>query len=325
LAVATFALPNGSPIAPVSSLTPVVRKEAAEVLPERRPLALRRWLAIGGLLAAGSAAAAAFVVSQRPFDAGASLTMSAASAHGVTASDTGAPVRPVPALSTHVAGSGANVAAPSGARMLAGSGASATAPSVASVAAPSGARMLAGSGASATTPSVASVAAASGTAVPAREPPPSNSASADKPAALAAADPNAGSPKPATAAAPADDKPAAPKNSVAALFDLVKLSGGKLNPAQLSAALEKTTPKLEHCYAQLLKKKPRAKGRLTFQWTVRLNGKIASLKKLSDTINDVPLTQCTQQAILDTRFPKPRKQAVQVKLPFEYRRVATNG
>jgi tetratricopeptide (TPR) repeat protein len=281
LAAATFALPSGSPSAPVSSLTPVVRQEVAEVLPQQRPSSLRRWLAIGGLLTAGSAAAAAFVVSQGRFAASGSMTSLAASAHGATPSENAAPASPVLPPSAPVAPS---VAAASGVSVPTAGGAAPL------IAAPAGA------------------------------PAASSSASADKPAAT---DSSAVAPTPATSPTSTDDtnaRPAAAKASVAALFDLAKLSGGKLNPAQLSAALDKTTPKLERCYGQLLKKKPRAKGRLTFQWTVRLNGKIASLKKLNDTINDATLTQCTQQAIVDTRFPKPRKQAVQVKLPFEYRR-----
>jgi hypothetical protein len=283
-AAATFAIPSGLPNAPVSSLTPVVRQDVAEILPEQRPSSLRRWLAIGGLLTAGSAAAAAFVVSQGRFDASSSMTSLAATAHGTTPTENAAPA------------------------MLPSS-----APAAPSAAAASGVNVLTAGG------------AAPPIAAPAGGPAPSSSASADKPAAIGGADSNAGTPTPPTVTDDSNAKPAAAKTSVAALFDLAKLSGGKLNPAQLSAALDKTTPKLERCYAQLLKKKPRAKGRLTFQWTVRLNGKIASLKKLSDTINDATLTQCTEQAILDTRFPKPRKQAVQVKLPFEYRRSPTDG
>jgi tetratricopeptide (TPR) repeat protein len=279
LAAATFALPSGAPLAPVSSLTPVVRQDVAEeVLPEQRRSSLRRWLAIGGLLTAGSAAAAAFVVSQGRFDASSSMTSLAATAHGATPTENAAPATPVLPPST---------------------------PVVPSAAAASGASVPTAA------PAAPVIEAPAATA---------SSASADKTAAAPGSDSNTVAPTPT--AAPTDDtnaKPAA-KSSVVALFDLAKLSGGKLNPAQLSAALDKTTPKLEGCYAQLLKKKPRAKGRLTFQWTLRLNGRIASLKKLNDTINDMALTQCTQQAILDTRFPKPRKQAAQVKLPFEYRR-----
>jgi tetratricopeptide (TPR) repeat protein len=119
--------------------------------------------------------------------------------------------------------------------------------------------------------------------------------------------------------AEAGSKSAAATPEVRALLELATLRGGKLNDAQLAAAIDKATPKIERCYAQALKDKPRTKGRLTFGWTVRTNGKAASVKQLGGSIKDGELGRCTAQAITATRFPKPRKQSAQIKLPLEYR------
>ncbi|HEX4354467.1 MAG TPA: AgmX/PglI C-terminal domain-containing protein, partial [Polyangiales bacterium] len=137
-------------------------------------------------------------------------------------------------------------------------------------------------------------------------PPPAPAAETPKPSA---ANSGAGSaaPAPATAAAPAAAAEAAPeptaaekpselKPTVELLFDAATIRGGKLTSAQLSSAFANTTPKLERCYVQVLKKKPKTKGRLTFSWTVKPNGRVVALKKLSDTVNDPLLAQCSQQA-----------------------------
>jgi hypothetical protein len=124
----------------------------------------------------------------------------------------------------------------------------------------------------------------------------------------------------ASAAVKADTKAESTGGNVHVLLDQVTQRGGKLSDAQLSAAFEKAGPKLERCYDQILETKPHTRGRLIITWTVRLNGRVADAKKLSGTIKDATLAQCTVQAIADTRFPKPHKQAVKLKLPLEYRR-----
>jgi hypothetical protein len=108
--------------------------------------------------------------------------------------------------------------------------------------------------------------------------------------------------------------------TVRPLLDLANVRGGKLTTPQLTAALDKAAPKLDRCYEQALEKKPRLKGRLNVAWTVRPNGKVAAAKKQGGTIKDPELTRCTLDAIMGTRFPKPRKQATQIRVPFEYKK-----
>jgi len=124
-------------------------------------------------------------------------------------------------------------------------------------------------------------------------------------------------------AAIAKDAPAAkdaPVAKVNALLDQVNQRGGKLTEAQLTAAAEKLSSKLDQCYATALEKKPRLKGRLIVGFTIKQNGKVAAAKKQGGTIKDADLTRCTLDAIWGTKFPKPKKQAAQVRLPFEYKK-----
>jgi len=180
---------------------------------------------------------------------------------------------------------------------------------------------------------------AAGVSLPAPEPSMANTATAGSTAATGTV------PTPAPTASAATDTNIAPEASavpnqqaesatpkaaaqtavapeVHALFDQVSVRGGKLNDQQLSAAIDKATPKLERCYAEALKDKPKTKGKLTFGWTVRTNGKATSVKELSGSIKDHELSRCTAQVIEGTHFPKPHKQAAQIKLPLEYRRAS---
>jgi hypothetical protein len=319
LGAAVFALPSGAPGAAVSSLTPVVRQDAEVELPEARARPMLRW-AVLGLAATGVAAAAAFAVFQSRMAVTSGAARSAASSYASAASEPGASTTPTVLPS---AASGA---------------ATATTPSAANTANANAANTMPG----ANVAPAANVAPSVDTAPSANPAPSANTAPSANPAPSANAAPAAkdttgaahGSALPGVADVPlatakdqaesadAPAKSAGSKSTVQALLEVAKLSGGKLNAVQLSAALDKANPKLERCYAQLLKKKPRAKGRLTFSWTVRLDGRVSALKKVGDTLNDGALGQCTQQAIADTRFPKPRKQAAQIKLAFDYRRPA---
>lgn len=155
---------------------------------------------------------------------------------------------------------------------------------------------------------------------PASEPTPAPAASTPTPAPA----PNAPAPAPvATTPAVPETKPVpAPQTTtgtVKPVLELLKTKGGKFTDVQLSAALEKTTPKLDACYTQALEKKPRLKGRLNVAWTVRPNGKAVAVKKQGGTIKDPELMRCTLDAITATKFPK-RKQPVQIRVPLEYRK-----
>ncbi|HKU44093.1 MAG TPA: AgmX/PglI C-terminal domain-containing protein, partial [Polyangiales bacterium] len=101
-----------------------------------------------------------------------------------------------------------------------------------------------------------------------------------------------------------------------------ELRGGKWSDAQLTAAIDKLSPKLDACYVTALEKRPRLRGKLNVAWAVKLNGKAAAVKKQGGTLKDADLVRCTLDAIGSTRFPKPKKAALSIKLPLEFRKTA---
>lgn len=142
-------------------------------------------------------------------------------------------------------------------------------------------------------------------------------AAALAPVLTAAAAPILAAPQPAALAA---KEPAPSGPAVSAMVALASVRGGKLTDSQLETALARADAKLERCYEQALKKKPRTEGRLTLSWTVRPNGRVAGVRKVGGTIDDTTLYRCTAAAITATRFPRPAKRAATVKLPIEYKR-----
>jgi tetratricopeptide (TPR) repeat protein len=275
-----------------SSLPPIVVEDSLSSESKRGGM---RWLVGGTALAFVTSAAVVFAMSTGRFEAGKAAVTHVLASVGVAPTPTPSvlpPSTPPPAAV----------------------GASADTPPSAAVGASTDTPPSTAVGASADAPAVTPP-----TAVP--------SAAADAPTTAAAAE-AASAPEaktipehPASDEEPpeASSKSAATTPEVHALLELATLRGGKLNDAQLSAAIDKATPKIERCYAQALKDKPRTKGRLTFGWTVRTNGKAASVKQLGGSIKDGELGRCTVQAITATRFPKPHKQSAQIKLPLEYR------
>jgi tetratricopeptide (TPR) repeat protein len=165
------------------------------------------------------------------------------------------------------------------------------------------------------------------TTQPATQPPPSAAPATPPPAAPEppkAPEPAAAAPEPPPVVAPSEPAPkaAAPAPSVQLERAQFELRGGKWSDAQLTAAIDKLKPKLDQCYASALEKRPRLKGKLGVSWTVKPNGKAAAVKKQGGTLKDADLVHCTLDAIGNTHYPKPRKQAVSIKLPLEFRKTA---
>jgi hypothetical protein len=129
-------------------------------------------------------------------------------------------------------------------------------------------------------------------------------------------------PQPIAAAAetPAPLKAPGPSHLPVLKLENAQLRGGKLNESQLSQVLGKAESKLLACYAEVVEKKPRVKGRVIYGFTVRTNGRASNVKRVGGTLRDEALLQCSAKVLETVRFPKPRKQSAQVKLPIHYKR-----
>ena len=53
-------------------------------------------------------------------------------------------------------------------------------------------------------------------------------------------------------------------------------------------------------------------------FTVQKNGKATQFKHMGGNIKEPALIQCSVKAMEAARFPKPRKFAANVKLPFQF-------
>ncbi len=111
-----------------------------------------------------------------------------------------------------------------------------------------------------------------------------------------------------------------PGPSVSMVAKLVKYRGGKLDKGRFRKAVQGALPKMKKCYVRTLKRKPRLRGRITFTWSVNKRGRPFSVKRVRGTIKDKPLTRCVSQAIRATRYPKPRRRAAKVWVPFAFRK-----
>jgi len=144
----------------------------------------------------------------------------------------------------------------------------------------------------------------------------------------AAADSAAPKTQDAAASAPSAANPSAtgkakPTPWVAMNFDELKVQGGQWGPAgqrALPAAWAALQTELDQCYAAGLAKKPRLKGNLRVGFTIKTNGHVTAAKALGGNFKDAAVIRCTLDAISNQRFPKPRKQAVKLQLPLQYRR-----
>jgi Ca-activated chloride channel family protein len=72
------------------------------------------------------------------------------------------------------------------------------------------------------------------------------------------------------------------------------------------------------CYNAALTKDPNAGGKVSIEFTIGADGKVASASVLTNTTNDEPLGQCIAKAVTKWTFPKPAGGgAIKVTYPFD--------
>ncbi len=69
-----------------------------------------------------------------------------------------------------------------------------------------------------------------------------------------------------------------------------------------------------------LKRQPHLQGRVVFAWTIDKSGQPGRARKLTGTIKNPALQQCSLEAIRKARFPKPKKKSSEVTWPLDYRK-----
>lgn len=100
---------------------------------------------------------------------------------------------------------------------------------------------------------------------------------------------------------------------------LVRFKGGRMNRKKAIGILESSTQPMKECYAAARERKPRLKGRLTFVFTVKRNGRVTRVKKVRGTIKDFNMTKCMIDVIGNLRFRKPKRRAARVQVPIVFK------
>ncbi|MFI5309295.1 MAG: AgmX/PglI C-terminal domain-containing protein, partial [Polyangiales bacterium] len=96
--------------------------------------------------------------------------------------------------------------------------------------------------------------------------------------------------------------------------------GGGLTAQQIALGLEDALPVIEHCYATALKHHPQLQGRIVFGWTVGKTGQPSKVRKLTATLDDAKLLQCSLEPLRKAHFAKPKKKTSDITWPLEFKK-----
>ncbi len=108
------------------------------------------------------------------------------------------------------------------------------------------------------------------------------------------------------------------QGSVRMVSQLLRVRGGKIDQGELMEAAEEAFPEMERCYAKARRQRPRLKGRVVLSWTIKTNGRVSAARRAGGTIKSRTFASCLASAIKKTGFPKPRRKAARVSLPFVF-------
>ncbi len=97
-----------------------------------------------------------------------------------------------------------------------------------------------------------------------------------------------------------------------------KVSDG-LTTNEVQSVVKTNLNKVRHCYEQVLAKTPKAKGKLTVDFTIAGTGKVGGSKVSNDTVGDKGLDECVLKTVNTWTFPKPKDgKTVEVSYPFQF-------
>jgi hypothetical protein len=79
--------------------------------------------------------------------------------------------------------------------------------------------------------------------------------------------------------------------------------------------------KIQRCYEKALSAKPTLSGKVEFEWTIKENGSVASVRRAGSTLGEASVATCVAGILKGLKFPRPRGGPVEVKFPFMFQRV----
>ena len=95
----------------------------------------------------------------------------------------------------------------------------------------------------------------------------------------------------------------------------VKINGGMSREA-VKRVIEQHLDEVTYCYESALISNPSIKGRIIYEWKIRMSGRVGEVRIKSSTVNSNDIHACIKSAIKTWQFPKPVGSEVVVSYPF---------
>ena len=97
----------------------------------------------------------------------------------------------------------------------------------------------------------------------------------------------------------------------------VRIQGGMSREA-VKRVIEQHLDEVTYCYESALVSNPSIKGRIIYEWKIRMSGAVGEVRIKSSSVNSNDLHACIKSAIKTWQFPKPVGNEVVVSYPFVF-------
>ena len=94
---------------------------------------------------------------------------------------------------------------------------------------------------------------------------------------------------------------------------------GTLSRSQVWEVIQGSMGKIQRCYEKELNKNPSLGGKLTFEWTVKTNGRVGAVKEKGNSLGSSKVSKCVSGVIKKMKFPRPKGGEVIIKFPFIFK------
>lgn len=94
---------------------------------------------------------------------------------------------------------------------------------------------------------------------------------------------------------------------------------GTLSSGEVYEVIQRHTGQIQACYEKQLGRNPGLAGKLTFEWTVKANGTVGTVKEVNNTLGDATVSKCVSGVIKTMKFPRPKGGEVSVLFPWIFK------
>ncbi len=94
---------------------------------------------------------------------------------------------------------------------------------------------------------------------------------------------------------------------------------GSLSKGEVWEVIQKHNGQIQACYERQLGKNPGLAGKLTFEWIVKTNGSVGTVKEANNTLGDSAVSKCVSGVIKKMKFPRPKGGEVEIVFPWIFK------